>query len=78
MEGLNKRIGVTEETEENKQESKPEKPIGKGSYTKSRIIASKTYKYKKDLVSALLDDNKKYTKAEVDKLIKDYLSRGVK
>ena len=41
-------------------------------YTKQQIIASKRYANRRDMVNALLDDNKRYTLDEVDALIKKY------
>lgn len=41
-------------------------------YSKDNILKSKAYKGDKDLVDALLESNKSYTKKEVDKLIEDY------
>lgn len=46
-------------------------------YTKNRILTSETYKNKRDLLNVLLDDNKEYTKADVNKLIDGYLKRRV-
>lgn len=47
-------------------------------YTKQSFLKSKNYKDKKDLISVLLDDNKSYTKDDVNKLIDGYLKRRVK
>lgn len=46
-------------------------------YTKTELLASKKYAKYRDLVNALLDDNKRYSLKEVDKLINNYLKKGV-
>ncbi len=48
------------------------------SYTKQSFLKSEKYKDKKDLISVLLDDNKSYTKTDVNRLIDSYLKRRVK
>lgn len=47
-------------------------------YTKQAILNSKKYIKQKDLVNALLDDDKKYTLKEVDNTIKKYLKGVIK
>ena len=47
-------------------------------YTKQAILNSKKYIKQKDLVNALLDDDKKYTLKEVDNSIKKYLKGVIK
>lgn len=43
-------------------------------FTKEQFLKSKLYDGKRDLVNALLDDNKKYTKAEVETLIQSFMT----
>lgn len=43
-------------------------------FTKEQFLKSKLYDGKGDLVNALLDDNKKYTKAEVEALIQSFMT----
>lgn len=43
-------------------------------FTKEQFLKSKLYEGKRDLVNALLDDNKKYTKAEVEAMIQSFLT----
>lgn len=45
-------------------------------HKKERLMASKRYADKRDLISALLDDNKGYTLDETDTLIEGYLKKG--
>lgn len=54
---------------------KESKPIKM--YTKAQILNSKAYP-NKDLLNALLDEGKTYSRKEVDKLQNDYLKREVK
>ena len=42
-------------------------------FSKVQILASAQYANRRDLVDALLDDNKEYTKAEVAKIISDFM-----
>lgn len=46
-------------------------------YTKAQIIASKKYNTDSDLVNAVLNDDKKYTIAQVDTLILSYKNKEV-
>ena len=41
-------------------------------YEKSQFVASSRYSRRKDLLSALLEDGKKYTPSQVDALIKEF------
>lgn len=47
-------------------------------YTKKALIKSNVYKDNRDLLNTLLENNKTYTKSEIDKLIDNYLKRRVK
>ena len=47
-------------------------------FSKAQILASAQYANRRDLVDALLDDNKKYTKAQVDELINKFMKGTVK
>ena len=46
-------------------------------FTKVQLMASNKYASRKDLIGALLDDNKDYTTAQVDELIEKYLKGKV-
>jgi len=46
-------------------------------HSKEKLLKSKRYAAKKDLVSALLDDNNDYTIQEVDVMIEKYLKGKV-
>ena len=63
-----------------KGEVKKTEPKEKGEKppNKERFLKSKTYKWKVDLVEALLEDDKYYTKTEVDALIEKYMNSEVK
>lgn len=46
-------------------------------FTKDQILGSIRYLDKKDLLTALLDEDKEYTLQEVDKIIKVYEEKEV-
>lgn len=46
-------------------------------FTKTQIVDSKKYKIRKDLVNALLDEDKLYSFDEVDKLINKFMKSKV-
>ena len=47
-------------------------------FDKVAILNSKRFRESKDLLSAILDDNKQYTSEEVEVLLKKELEREVK
>lgn len=47
-------------------------------HTKAQILASTKYNGKKDMINALLADNKTYTTEQVDALIEKYLKGKVR
>lgn len=47
-------------------------------FTKEQILMSAKYHDQRDLVHALLDENKKYTMESVDKLIDEFMKGKVK
>lgn len=47
-------------------------------YTKEQLLESEKYAGKRDLLSALLDGKKKYSLADVDKMIDKYMKGEVK
>lgn len=47
-------------------------------FTKYQITNSKKYKSRRDLLNAILDDNKQYTTDEVDSLIYAFMKGDVK
>lgn len=47
-------------------------------FTKQQLAESKRFKKKRDLLEALLEDDKEYTIAEADGLIDGYLRKKVK
>ena len=48
------------------------KEVTENKYTKNQIVNSKTFNDNKDLLNALLKENKNYTKNEVNEIIKNY------
>lgn len=52
--------------------------ITEDEYTKNQIVNSKTFKENKDLLNAVLKENKSYTKKEVNEIIKNYKEGKVK
>ena len=57
-----------------------EKPHGKivQKFTKEQLLACAKYSARKDVMDALLDENKKYSKAEADTLLEKYMKGKVK
>lgn len=58
-----------------------EKPTEKkveSSFSKGQILAAKQFKNRKDLLNALLSDNKQYTITTVEQLMNDFLEGKVK
>ena len=47
-------------------------------FTKENILKFKQYRYRVDLLTVLLEDNKAYTKKEVDALIEKFMKGTVK
>lgn len=47
-------------------------------YSKKQIIKSKKYENNRDLVNALLKDDKNYSLVEVDKMIDSFMKGAVK
>lgn len=53
-------------------EGKPEEP----SYAKKQILTFVRYQHRRDLLTALLDDDKRYTHAEIQAAIDDFMRGG--
>lgn len=49
----------------------------KETFTREQLAESNRYKNRRDLLYALLEDDRAYTIAEVDKKISDYLGKRV-
>ena len=47
-------------------------------FTKEQLMASKRYRDKRDLLSALLDDDRQYATQAVDELIEKYMKGQVR
>ncbi|PEG27792.1 hypothetical protein CQ395_05820 [Clostridium neonatale] len=47
-------------------------------YSKQKILKSKKYSDKQDLINALLKDDTQYSITEVDELINDFMKGAVK
>ena len=52
--------------------SKKENKITEEKYTKKQIIKSKTFIDNKDLLNAVLKEDKSYSKQEINKIIENY------
>lgn len=63
---------AAEKKTENKSEIKTE-----NTYTKDQILMSEKYAKRRDLVNALLEDDKEYTIAEVDEMMEKFLKGKV-
>lgn len=48
------------------------------SYTKKELVASKKYRKYRDVLSVILDANKRYSLNEVDEKIENFLIKEVK
>ena len=48
------------------------------SFSKQAFLSSKGYKPHRDLIEALLENGRSYTKSEVNKMLDDYLKGKVK
>ncbi|MCD8089341.1 MAG: hypothetical protein LUD81_01720 [Clostridiales bacterium] len=44
-------------------------------FDKKALCESKMFKEKRDILSAVLEDDREYTKAEAEELIKNYLTK---
>lgn len=47
-------------------------------FNKTQLVNSERYKHYKDVITALLEDGKRYTIKQADAIINDYLKRSVK
>lgn len=47
-------------------------------FTKEQIVAAKRFHHQRDLVTAVLDDDKQYTMTEVETLMEKYMKGKVK
>jgi hypothetical protein len=48
-------------------------------YSKKKFLQSNIYSsFDKDILKIILEDNKKYSKSEVDQLLKDFKAKEVK
>ncbi len=47
-------------------------------FSKAQLANSERYKQYKDVITALLEDDKRYTIKQADAIINDYLKRSVK
>ncbi len=63
---------AAEKKTENNSESKT-----KNTYTKDQILTSEKYAKRRDLVNALLEDDKEYTIMEVDAMMEKFLKGKV-
>ena len=60
-----------------KAESKAEvQDVQAVAYTKEQLLKCEAYQNRRDLVNALLDDSKTYTKEQVNALMDDFMKRA--
>lgn len=45
--------------------------------SKEQLLKSRRYRSRRDLLCALLEDGRRYSRAEVDALIDEFMKRGV-
>jgi len=62
-------------TKKEVEEAEPKKAVA--SFTKAQIYNSKRFREEKDLIMAILENDKSYTIEEVDCLIKEYKGKAV-
>lgn len=55
-----------------------EKAVQEPMFSKDSLVSCERFYKRRDLLSALLDDGKEYTIAEVEKMIDDYMKGKVK
>lgn len=53
------------------------KPPEEADFTKEKLLTFKRYKNRRDLLTALLDDDKRYTIKEADAAIENFMKGGV-
>ena len=60
-------------------EKKKEKPVNEIEvlFSKEQILKSNRFKDKRDILSALLEDDKKYKLSDVENMIVDFLNKEV-
>ena len=60
-------------------EKKKEKPVNEIEvlFSKEQILKSNKFKDKRDILSALLEDDKKYKLSDVESMIVDFLNKEV-
>lgn len=60
-------------------EKKKEKPVNEIEvlFSKEQILKSNKFKHKRDVLSALLEDDKKYKLSDVENMIVDFLNKEV-
>lgn len=52
--------------------------VSDSKYTREALMASKKYRQQCDILAIVLEEEKEYTLAEVDKAIEDFLKKPVK
>ena len=52
-------------------------PEKEADFTKEKLLTFKRYKNRRDLLTALLDDNRRYTIKEADAAIENFMKGGV-
>ena len=67
----------TTEEEKTMMETKKEDPPAKKApeYTKEHILTFRQYAKRRDLLSVLLKDEKRYTKEQVDKILQKFMKK---
>ena len=68
---VNKKTAVTKKTV-------TDKSAAAVKYTKEQLLKAKRYSQRKDLINALLEDNRQYTIDEVDAAIENFLKGKVR
>ena len=69
-------VGKKEKLENPVSESPANKVESK--FYKEQILGSKRYQHRRDILSAMLDDDKAYTHAEIERTIEKFLKGKVK
>lgn len=61
------------------QEAKPEAVANvQPKFSKEQLLNAEAYQHRKDVLNAVLDDGKEYTKAQVDTIIGEFMKGQVK
>jgi len=68
----NPSVDVTEAVADANADAVAVETVTEVAYEKAQLVASAKYAAKRDLITALLEDGKKYTFSQVDRMVSDF------